>query len=87
MRIIVIMVPVKPVIRTLNVGKVKEGVTTPLRCHSDGVPEPKAEWQVAQYELPDDRERYDWSSKMNCFCFTHTNRIYNTPLQLYYYIA
>lgn len=40
-----------------------EGVATPLRCHSDGVPEPKAAWQVSQYHLPNDSHRYDWTSK------------------------
>lgn len=47
----------------MKVGKVMEGVSAPLRCHSDGVPEPAIEWQVAQYKLPNDAKRYEWTSK------------------------
>lgn len=53
----------KPVIRTNVVGKVMEGVTTALKCHANGVPEPTVQWQVAQYALPSDKSRYNWHSK------------------------
>lgn len=50
--------------RTKKVGNVLEGVTTELRCHVDGIPQPDIRWQVASYEIPTgDKHRYTSDSK------------------------
>ena len=54
---------VKPVVRTNKVGNVLEGVTTDLRCHVDGIPQPDIQWQVAKYDMPtNDSHRYSTDS-------------------------
>jgi len=48
-----------------------EGASTSLKCHADGVPQPTTEWQVGQYKVPHDTQRYEWSSKL--YSYTGNN--------------
>ncbi|XP_067941279.1 follistatin-related protein 5-like [Watersipora subatra] len=58
-----LIVEVKPVVRSNVIGEALEGVSTALKCHTDGVPKPSVDWKVSSYKLPVDHERYFWQNE------------------------